>query len=52
MSAIIVERLSKRYVIGHQQRHDTFRDALRNRLTGAWFRLRSAPRTAIVRENF
>lgn len=52
MSAIIVERLSKRYVIGHQQRHDTFRDALSNRLTGAWSRLRRATRPAIVRENF
>lgn len=44
--AVQVERLSKRYVIAHDRRHDTLRDALSHGTRGLWASLRrgSAPR--------
>lgn len=41
MSAIQVENLGKRYIIGHQKRNDTLRDALSHGLSGLWQRLRN-----------
>lgn len=35
-AAIIVENLSKRYVIGHAPRHDTLRDSLAHGFKGLW----------------
>lgn len=49
MSAIKVENLSKRYVIGHQQAHDTLRDALSQGVRGLWSRFR---RRRIEQEEF
>ncbi len=40
MSSILVENLSKRYVIGAQKRSDTLRDALTGGLRSLWTRLR------------
>jgi lipopolysaccharide transport system ATP-binding protein len=40
MSAIVVENLSKRYVIGHEAKTDTLRDALTHGVRGWWSRLR------------
>lgn len=37
---IIVENLSKRYIIGHQRRSDTLRDAIFQGTRGLWSRLR------------
>jgi lipopolysaccharide transport system ATP-binding protein len=39
MNAIIVENVSKRYVIDHQGRSDTLRDALAHGVHGLWGRL-------------
>ncbi|MCF3648694.1 polysaccharide ABC transporter ATP-binding protein [Synoicihabitans lomoniglobus] len=38
--AITVEGLSKRYVIGHEVRHDTLRDAISHGVGGLWSRFR------------
>jgi lipopolysaccharide transport system ATP-binding protein len=44
MSAIIVDQVSKRYVISHQQTHDTLRDTLSQGAKSLWSRLsRRAP---------
>lgn len=40
MNAIEIENLSKRYIIDHQQRSDTLRDALASGLRGLWNRRR------------
>jgi lipopolysaccharide transport system ATP-binding protein len=50
--AIVVENLSKRYVIGHEVRHDTLRDALVHGARGWWrvLRRRQGPRAS--REEF
>lgn len=49
MSAIVVENLSKRYVIGHQAQADTLRDALGGGVRSLWDRLRRRRQT---REEF
>lgn len=49
MSAIVVENLSKRYVIGHQTQADTLRDALSGGVRSLWNRLRRQRHT---REEF
>lgn len=49
MSAIVVENLSKRYVIGHQTQADTLRDALGGGVRTLWNRLRRQRQT---REEF
>ncbi len=41
MNAITVENVSKRYLIDHQARADTMRDALTHGVRGLWNRLRS-----------
>ena len=43
MSAIIVKGLSKRYVLGHESKADTLRDALTQGVSGWWSRLRHGP---------
>lgn len=45
MSAIVVENLSKRYVIGHQTQADTLRDALSGGVRAVWNRLRRQRQT-------
>ena len=45
MSAIIVENLGKRYVIGHQVRHDTLRDSLAHGARNLLGSLRRSTRT-------
>lgn len=43
MSAIVVENLSKRYIIAHEQRHDTLRDTLAAGAKQLWSRVRGQP---------
>lgn len=50
MSAIVVENLGKRYVIGHQVRHDTLRDSLAHGARNLLGSLRRSTRT--TREEF
>ena len=45
MSAIVVENLGKRYVIGHQVRHDTLRDSLAHGARNLLHSLRRSART-------
>jgi lipopolysaccharide transport system ATP-binding protein len=45
MSSIVVENLSKRYVIGHAPQADTLRDALAGGVRSLWTRLRRGNRT-------
>jgi lipopolysaccharide transport system ATP-binding protein len=53
MNAISIEGLSKRYVIGHEQRSDTLRDAVSHGVRGLWKRLRSgAARHRTTTEEF
>jgi ABC-type polysaccharide/polyol phosphate transport system ATPase subunit len=52
MSAIIVEALSKRYVLDHEVRHDTFRDALSHGAKGLWSMLRGRSAARRSREEF
>ncbi len=40
MSAIVVEQLSKRYVIGHRRAADTLRDSVSQGVRGLWSRVR------------
>lgn len=49
MSAIVVENVSKRYIIGHQAQADTLRDALGGGVRSLWNRLRRQRQT---REEF
>ncbi len=50
MSAIIVENLSKRYVIEHESQHDTLRDTLQHTARKLWRRWRWG--TGFAREEF
>ncbi len=52
MSAIVVENLSKRYVIGHQRAHDTLRDRVSQGLSGAWAKLRQRTGPKLETEEF
>ncbi len=52
MSAIVVENLSKRYVIGHQRAHDTLRDRVSHGLRGAWSTLRRRTGPRLETEEF
>ena len=49
---ITVENLSKRYVIGHEARHDTLRDALAHGARGWWQALRRRGKQRATREEF
>jgi len=51
-AAISVENLSKRYMLRHQSRHDTLRDALGAGVRGLWQRLRSGGDTGQERDEF
>jgi lipopolysaccharide transport system ATP-binding protein len=50
MSAILVENLSKRYVIEHESRHDSLRDTLHHAARKLWRRFRWG--TGFAREEF
>jgi lipopolysaccharide transport system ATP-binding protein len=52
MSAVIVEGLSKRYVIGHERAHDTLRDTLSHGVRGLFARLRRRTADASTRDDF
>jgi lipopolysaccharide transport system ATP-binding protein len=52
MSAILVENLSKRYVINHAPRHDTLRASLSHGLKGWWTRLSDPAARAVTQEEF
>ncbi|HYP16770.1 MAG TPA: ABC transporter ATP-binding protein, partial [Opitutus sp.] len=51
MSAIVVDGVSKRYLIGHQQHHDTLRDTLTHGVRGLFSRL-TTRRVATRHEEF